>query len=115
MRRAISALQSLIDDYYSSATGQFQGLCWKTALALDSLGELLLLLPSNAPEQAPVREILNNTFALIPNRDAAVPPCNGLQIMDDNFDDQGWWALAWLTMAEVFCNPYDPDFSVSIL
>ena len=43
---------------------------------------------------------LNATFALIPNRNASKPPCNKQQILDDNYDDQAWFALAWLSYAD---------------
>ena len=62
--------------------------------------ELARLLPPADRMSSRIAGALNATFALIPNRNASKPPCNKQQILDDNYDDQAWFALAWLSYAD---------------
>ena len=95
------AASTLLSRWHSNTTGEIkEALCWQTAMAVDSLVELARLLPHADQMRSRIAGALNATFALIPNRNASKPPCNKQQILDDNYDDQAWFALAWLSYAD---------------
>ena len=89
---AINASQVLLDNYYSPATGLFSNLWWNSAVMLDSLISLQALSPSST--EPTITEMLDIVFS----QHQQTNFINGF------YDDEGWWALMWLSAYDLTQN-----------
>ncbi|WP_263384450.1 glycoside hydrolase family 76 protein [Granulicella arctica] len=78
---------------YTPSTGLYQGTnWWPSANELTTLADYSLLTNSTS-----YSGIFANTLQLAPNQNAG--------FLDNFYDDEGWWALAWIAAYDVTKNP----------
>ena len=86
--RARAAVKALLE-YYNPTTGLFETTgWWNSANVLTILADFSSLSPSLDSNLLPL-------FANIFER-AQTPPSGSASFLNDFYDDEGWWALAWL-------------------
>lgn len=77
---------------YTPSTGLYQGTnWWPSANELTTLADYAMLTHSTA-----YNGVFANTFALAPNQNAG--------FLNNYYDDEGWWALAWIAAYDVTGN-----------
>jgi predicted alpha-1,6-mannanase (GH76 family) len=82
--------------WYDSATGLFGGAWWNTANVITMLADYENYFPGRNPE---VQTVFENTFAV------AVSPLSPRgSFLNTYYDDELWWALAWIKVYDVTGN-----------
>lgn len=92
---ALNATNVLTQTWYDSATGRFQGLWWNSANAITTIAGLVAL--DTDAFMSSANYFWRNTLV-------AAPASNGGSFANDFYDDEGWWALAWLRVYDVTQN-----------
>ena len=90
---AINASQVLINDYYIPSTGLFSNLWWNTAVTLTTLTSLQTISPNAT--SPPLSALLSTVFTK--------PRFPGF--INGFYDDEGWWALLWLSAYDLTSDP----------
>lgn len=86
--RAGAAVKALLE-YYNPTTGLFETTgWWNSANVLTVLADFSSYTPSLDSSLLP---LFANTF-----QRAQAPPSGSASFLNDFYDDEGWWALAWL-------------------
>ena len=86
--RARAAVKALLE-YYNPTTGLFETTgWWNSANVLTVLADFSSYTPSLDSTLLP---LFANTF-----QRAQTPPSGSASFLNDFYDDEGWWALAWL-------------------
>jgi predicted alpha-1,6-mannanase (GH76 family) len=89
LSEAEAAATVLLDDYYDNATGLFDGW-WQSANTVTTLADLVHI---NSSMYNAVDHIFTNTFMHAPDTYAG--------FLNDYYDDEAWWALAWIRAFDV--------------
>ena len=90
--QATHASQTLIDNYYDNDSGLFSGLWWNSAVMLTFLTSLQNQAPNSTNPDVPT--LLQNTFEK--------KKLDGF--INAFYDDEGWWALNWITAYDLTGN-----------
>jgi predicted alpha-1,6-mannanase (GH76 family) len=89
LSEAEAAAAVLLDDYYDNATGLFDGW-WQSANTVTTLADLAYI---NSSLYDAVDRIFANTFVRAPDTYAG--------FLNNYYDDEAWWALAWIRAFDV--------------
>ncbi|MCJ1325515.1 hypothetical protein MMC10_002178 [Thelotrema lepadinum] len=92
LNHAINASQTLINDYYDSSTGLFSNKWWNSAVMFTTLTKLQTLSPNSTTPDVPT--LLQTIFT----KKQQTSFLNGF------YDDEGWWALLWITAYDLTGN-----------
>src|SRR5277367_6758453 len=84
---AVAASSTLINNYYNETNGLFSNNWWQSANAITTLADLVAIDPNSSTSASIISDIAN-TFRTAPNTHPG--------FLDDFYDDEGWWALAWI-------------------
>ena len=95
--RAIAAIKAVLE-YYNSTTGLFESTgWWNSANVLTVLAHFS---SSSSSLNSRLLPLFANTF-----QQAQVPPTGTPSFLNDFYDDEGWWALAWLKVYDLTKEP----------
>ncbi|KAK4575165.1 hypothetical protein LTR86_001017 [Recurvomyces mirabilis] len=91
INNAMSAKDVLINDWYDASTGRFQNLWWNSANAITTLADLVSVNPA----------FKNDAVITFESTYTNAPGSNGGNWLNDYYDDEGWWALAWIKVYDI--------------
>ena len=95
LNKAITAANTLNSNWYDSSNGLWEDLWWNSANMVTTLADLAALDPDNI--LPPVNGYFEMTFV-------AAPASNGGSFINDYYDDEGWWAMAWIKVFDLTQN-----------
>ncbi|KAI9667587.1 MAG: hypothetical protein M1821_000403 [Bathelium mastoideum] len=95
MDNAVNATDVLNNVYYNSGTGLWNNLWWNSANALTVVADLA---KASSAYVNTAEGIFASTFQNAPGR------AKGPGWTDNYYDDEGWWALAWLDAFDLTSN-----------
>ena len=95
INHALNATNVLNRDWYDRSNGQWQDLWWNSANMITTLADLTEL---DTNSFLPVSTYyFRTTFA-------AAQASNGGSFINDFYDDEGWWAMAWIKVYDITQN-----------
>jgi predicted alpha-1,6-mannanase (GH76 family) len=104
MAHAETAALPLLFKWYNLTSGLWDTTdWWESANTMTTLGDLVAINP-NAKDS--VNALFANTFAHAPNTHR--------DFLNDYYDDEGWWALAWITAYDITQKPEYLQTAVAI-
>ena len=95
INNAINATNVLIESWWDSSNGLFQDLWWQTPSVLTTLADLTVLDPDT---------FLDTSKYFFQTSLEAAAAANGGTFLDDFYDDEGWWAMAWIKVYDITQN-----------
>ncbi|KAK6435004.1 hypothetical protein LTR95_008809 [Oleoguttula sp. CCFEE 5521] len=88
---ALNATDVLNQNWYDSSNGLWQDLWWNSANALTALADLASVDENFVPTATHYFEISYSS----------APASNGGTWLNDYYDDEAWWALAWIAAFDI--------------
>lgn len=100
----LQTIRTLQDTWYDPQTGLWDNLWWNSANCLTTIANYQLTDPSNAAFNDEAGRIYESTF-----RGGFAIAQEGLgkqsgSWMNNFYDDEGWWALAWIKVYDITNN-----------
>ena len=95
LNNSITAANTLNLNWYDSSDGLWEGLWWNSANMITTLADLAAMYPDT------ILPSLNGYFE---TTFVAAPASNGGSFINDYYDDEGWWAMAWIKLFDVTNN-----------
>lgn len=92
---AVTAMNTLMMTWYDSSDGLWNGTWWNSANSLTTLANFAAL------DQDSFMESANGFFE---TTYVAAPISNGGSFLNEFYDDEGWWAMAWLRIYDLTGN-----------
>lgn len=102
---AMNATDVLNQKWYDASTGLYQNQWWNSANALTSLADLASI---NKDQFLSTAEYYFSTSL------TAAPKTNGGNFLNNYYDDEGWWAMAWIRAYDVTGNSQYLDTAKTI-
>lgn len=87
---ALAAIKAMQDKWYSAATGRWNDMWWQSANIATAIAKFG---SSNVDFKPTAEAILATTFEKISN---PLGGSNDHRWLNGFYDDEGWWALAWI-------------------
>ncbi|OCL11865.1 glycoside hydrolase family 76 protein [Glonium stellatum] len=94
---AENAITALNNKWYSASTGLWNGLWWNSANAMTTIGNLGLI---DSSFKSTAEQIISTTYSKAPGRGGT--KAGGY--INNYYDDEGWWALGWITAYDLTGN-----------
>ena len=95
INNAVATVNTLNTNWYDSSNGQWQDLWWNSANMITTLANFAALDPDQYLPQ--LNSYFETTFV-------ASPASNGGSFVNDFYDDEGWWAMAWIRLYDLTQN-----------
>lgn len=102
---AMNATDVLNQQWYDASKGLYQNLWWNSANALTSLADLASINKD---------QFLSTANYYLSTSLSAAPKTNGGSFLNTYYDDEGWWAMAWIRAYDVTGNSQYLDTAKTI-
>ena len=95
INNALAGINTLNSQWYDTSDGLWQDMWWNSANMITTLADFVTLDPDQYLSQ------LNSYFETTL---VAAPASNGGTFINDYYDDEGWWAMAWIKLYDLTQN-----------
>ncbi|KAK5115012.1 hypothetical protein LTR85_010050 [Meristemomyces frigidus] len=91
---AVNAVGTLNDKWFSQTNGQWDSLWWNSANAVTTIAGLAQVNP----------DYMGTATGIFENVFSAAQASNGGSWLNEFYDDEGWWAMAWIKVYDLTNN-----------